>query len=251
MSVLSFISRTRPALAPPGTRLYAVGDVHGRCDLLERLLGTIQRDAQRSRAARRVIVFLGDYVDRGSQSRDVVELLCAGPPATPQWAGFRWVCLRGNHEDAMLSFLDDLSAGPSWLANGGLATIESYADTAWLDIDDLPALQVLLRRSLPDEHRAFLENLAYRHVEGDYYLVHAGVRPGVDLESQRPQDLMWIRNEFLSSDADHGKLVVHGHTIAAAPQVRPNRIGIDTGAYYSGRLTALVIEGAEKSFLST
>ncbi len=198
-----------------------------------------------------MIVFLGDYLDRGPHSREVVEILVAGPPSTPQWSGFRWVCLRGNHEDGMLRFLEELSAGPGWLANGGLATIESYADTARLDAEDLPALQALLRQSLPARHKAFLEGLHYWHAEGGYYFAHAGVRPGVDLEFQRPEDLMWIRNEFLSSDADYGRVIVHGHTIAPTPQVRQNRIGVDTGAYYSGHLTALVIEGAEKSFLST
>ncbi len=242
---------TRTVLAPAGARVYAVGDIHGRKDLLDRLLGMILRDAQRSRAGRRLIVFLGDYVDRGGQSRAVVETLLAGPPSTPQWAGFRWLCLKGNHEEAMLRFLDDLSIGPAWLANGGLETVEDYAGERGLDDSDLVGLQVRLRRSLPSRHAEFLAQLPLTHVEGDYLFVHAGIRPGVPWDAQNPRDLMWIRGDFLSSNADHGKMVVHGHSIAKIPESRRNRIGIDTGAYASGRLTALVVEGATRSFLST
>jgi serine/threonine protein phosphatase 1 len=251
MSESAIFDLKRTVLAPVGTRLYAVGDLHGRKDLLDRMLTLILADARGSQAGRRVIVFLGDYVDRGPQSRQVVDTLVAGPPASPQWAGFRWVCLKGNHEDAMLGFLDDIESGPRWFANGGLATIESYVGDLSIDRLQLPGLQALLQASLPPSHRAFLEGLPLHHCEGDYLFVHAGLRPGVPLEAQEPNDLLWIRGEFLTSPADHGKLVVHGHTITRTPELRRNRIGIDTGAFYTGRLTCLVAEGAKRKFLST
>jgi serine/threonine protein phosphatase 1 len=232
-------------------RLYAVGDVHGRKDLLDRLLTAILHDAACSRAPRRLIVFLGDYVDRGPESRQVIETLRLGPPKTPQWASFRWIALRGNHEESLLRFLDDIDIGPMWLANGGLHAIHSYVGNAMPPADNLSALQAALRRALPPEHRAFLSDLPLWHAEGDYYFVHAGIRPGVALAQQSPDDQMWIRRPFLTSAADHGKIVVHGHSIAPAPDVRPNRIGIDTGAYATGHLTALVAEGADCRFLTT
>jgi serine/threonine protein phosphatase 1 len=240
----------RTPLVPPGTRVYAIGDIHGRADLLDQLLDRICQDARLSRAGRRVLVFLGDYIDRGPASRQVIERVIAGPPSGPGWAGFHWVGLRGNHEDAMLRFLDDPRAGPVWLMNGGTAMIDSYAGgDAALDMDDMPRLQERLRRRLPEEHRAFLAGLPLSHVEGDYFFAHAGVRPGIPLDRQDPEDLMWIRQAFLGSSADFGKVVVHGHTITPVPEIRSNRIGIDTGAYRTGRLTALVLEGAERRFL--
>ena len=251
MSEIRALDLNRAVLAPPGTRLYAVGDVHGRMDLLDRLLAAILRDASRSRAPRRLIVFLGDYVDRGPNSREVIETLRQGPPKTPQWAGFRWIALRGNHEDSLLRFLDDIDIGPMWLANGAYATIRDYVGETTPPPDDLPALQEALRHALPAEHAAFLDALPACHVEGDYYFVHAGVRPGVPLDRQSPDDLLWIRRPFLAAAADHGKLVVHGHSISPIPDVHPNRIGIDTGAYYSGHLTALIAEGADRRFLTT
>lgn len=236
---------------PEGTRLYAVGDIHGRKDLLDRLLHLIRCDAEGTASQRRLVVFLGDYIDRGPQAREVVATLAAGPADDPRWSGFHWICLRGNHEDAMLRFLDDVSVGPSWLGNGGLATIQSYSDGSELRSRDFGDLQALLSRCLPAAHRAFLAALPCCHVEGDYFFVHAGVRPGVPLDSQDRQDLLWIRDAFTTASSDHGKMVVHGHSITRGPDVRHNRIGIDTGAFFSGRLTALVAEGASCRFLST
>jgi serine/threonine protein phosphatase 1 len=180
----------------------------------------------------------------------VVETLRQGPPNEPRWSGFSWVCLRGNHEEALLRFLADALAGPTWLANGGMAAIDSYAGPQ-RDAHDLLSLQEALQRGLPGEHRSWLESLPHSHAEGDYFFAHAGVRPGVPLHRQDPMDLMWIRREFLDSAAEFGKVVVHGHTVTDQPVQRHNRIGIDTGAYRSGRLTALVAEGAERGFLSS
>lgn len=251
MSETVITARNRTVLAPTGTRLYAIGDIHGRKDCLDQLLATIAQDAQRSRAVRQVVVFLGDYIDRGPDARGVVDTLLAGPPPTPAWERFEWICLRGNHEDAMLRFLDGTGDAPVWLANGGLATIESYLGDDRLGFTDLDTLKSALLHSVPASHLAFLKDLPLCHVEGDYYFVHAGVRPGISLDEQDPADQLWIRSAFLGSQADHGKLVVHGHTIVRTPDVRRNRIALDTGAFYTGRLSALVAEGASRSFLST
>jgi len=237
---------------PPDTRIYAVGDVHGRKDLLDRLLRMIATDAKSSGAGRKLVVFLGDYVDRGPESRAVVETVAAGPPAGADWAGFRWVPLLGNHEAMMLQFLEDLEMASGWLSpgNGGLETLRSY-------IGELPqpsglhALQSTFARALPADHRRFLASLPASHEEGGYFFVHAGVRPSIPLQHQQRQDLLWIRGEFLGSNVDYGKMVVHGHTITTAPEERANRIGIDTGAFFTGRLTALVAEGEWRGFIST
>ncbi len=239
----------RPAAATPAdTRVYAIGDIHGQLDQLRSLERAIQADAETAAATRRVLVYLGDYVDRGQDSAGVVAQLAAGPPP-----GFEAVYLKGNHEALLLDFLADPDSGVTWLMNGGDTTLASYG----IDIDEEPPggearLSFLARRfaeALPPAHRRFLEALAVRHAEGDYLFVHAGVRPGVDLESQDPEDLIWIRYPFLQSGADFGKVVVHGHTPGPEPVERDNRIGIDTGAVYGGRLTALVLDGTERRFL--
>jgi serine/threonine protein phosphatase 1 len=234
---------------PPGTRLYVVGDIHGCKVLLDQLLAGIVEDAAGSAAARRVVVFLGDYIDRGPDARQVVDTLMAGPPAS--WPGFQWVCLKGNHEDAMLRFLADQPGGAAWLVNGGISTAESYLREEPGDSFDWAGLRRHMSHALPETHRVFLSGLPLWHIEGDYCLVHAGLKPRIPLEAQSPADLLWIRDEFLASPVDHGRLVVHGHTPTWSPDVRPNRIGIDTAAFATGRLTALVAEGDEAFFLST
>jgi serine/threonine protein phosphatase 1 len=239
-----------------GRRIYAVGDIHGRVDLLDRLLVRIGTDAAKQGRSdlRKVVVFLGDLIDRGPNSREVVERLRNGPPDHPAWAGFEWIVLRGNHESAMLDFLIDPAAGPMWLQNGGLATITSYVGRL---PDPVPGPEWLVRlrqalaEAVPAAHRQFLSNLPVSHEEGDYLFVHAGVRPGVPLDRQEASDLLWIRGEFLNSRSDHGRIIVHGHTVTREPEVRDNRIGIDTGAFATGRLTALVLEGTSRGFLST
>ncbi|HXQ52608.1 MAG TPA: metallophosphoesterase family protein [Stellaceae bacterium] len=235
--------------APPGTRLYAIGDIHGRIDLLRQLTRLIEDDAASHAAPRKVIVYLGDYVDRGDHSREVIERLLREPVP-----GFESVHLKGNHEDFMVRFLDDVSAGPGWLSFGGMETLESYGvapPPPHAPLEELLRAQRELGQRLPQDHVEFLRALLLSHAEGDYFFAHAGVKPGVALERQREQDLLWIRDEFLLSEAPFGRVVVHGHTIAAEPVVRPNRIGIDTGAFKSGRLTALVAEGTERAFLQT
>lgn len=233
--------RARPSV-PPDSVVYAVGDIHGRLDLLLELETAIRADAARRGAARRVIVHLGDYVDRGPESRGVVGHLAAGPGA-----GFEMVALLGNHERMMLDVLDAVEPPGAWLANGGGATLASYGvgpvDRRALGAVDALALGAALRDALPAAHRAFLRALAPSHREGDFLFVHAGIRPGIALEDQIEDDLLWIREPFLSANTDHGCVVVHGHSIVAAPVFRSNRIGIDTGAFRTGVLTALAIEG--------
>lgn len=244
-----------PACVPAGCRVYAVGDVHGRFDLLQRLLGLIEHDAARplpgQPAPERIsVVFLGDYLDRGPQSREVVERLMTGAPEAGALAGARWVCLKGNHEEQMVRFLDEIAAGPPWCRNGGVETVRSYAGTIPEgEESDMAALQLLLSRTLPPSHLRFLARLPVMHREGDYLFVHAGIRPGIAIEDQNPSDMLWIRDDFLHDGRPLGAIVVHGHTPGPVPEIRANRIGIDTRAYASGHLTALVLEGGDKRFL--
>lgn len=234
---------------PPGTRLYVVGDIHGRVDLLAELHRLILKDAAASDAKRYVVVYLGDYIDRGPDSKGVVDLLLRNP-----LPGFQAVHLKGNHEQALLDFLDDPGIGQDWLGFGGDATLASYGIKlpSWaIDESSLRRAQVELRHSMPRDHGDFYRGLRLTHEEGDYFMVHAGVRPGVPLAAQSDDDLLWIRNEFLLSERGFGKLVVHGHTISDAPQIRFNRIGIDTGAFHTGHLTCLVAQDEAYSFLQT
>lgn len=235
---------------PAGQRLYAIGDVHGRSDLLDLLMRRIAVDAATApRGTQHTLILLGDYVDRGPDSAGVLTRLAAGPPS-----GFGMVCLRGNHEAVMQRFLTDMSVGAQWLKFGGLETLASYGiePPPGLDQDRwMPVARSELARRLPPPHDAFLRSLRLHLKVGDYLFVHAGIRPGVKLERQVPDDLLWIRDPFLDSKADHGMVVVHGHTVVKEPEVQANRIGIDTGAYASGRLTCLVLEGTGRRFLTT
>jgi serine/threonine protein phosphatase 1 len=238
--------RTRSV--PEGTLVYAIGDVHG-CDRhLDRLHERILEDASSAgNFDRRVAIYLGDYVDRGPDSKRVVDILLDQP-----LEGFECHYLIGNHEAFLLDFLQDAEMGPGWLFNGGVATLESYGvsiDTSGgglaLTFDVLADIQESFMAKLPDAHRKFYETLALSKTEGDYFFVHAGIRPGVPLDEQAEDDMIWIRDEFLESSEDHGKVIVHGHTITQAPELRDNRIGIDTGAFATGILTALVLENHE------
>ena len=229
---------------PDGLRVYAVGDVHGRADLLGRLDARVGLDAADATEAERRIVYLGDYVDRGPDSRGVIELLAGGP-----MPGFAAVHLKGNHEDFLLRFLKEPAVAALWLSNGGAATLQSYGiEPAGRDPEELAAA---LRATLPTGHRRFLEGLALTHEAGDYFFAHAGVRPGVPLDAQDEEDLLWIREEFLHAATDFGKVVVHGHTPGREPDIAPNHIGIDTGAFATGRLTCLVLAGAGRKLLHT
>jgi len=244
-------AKARPGRIPAGQAAYAIGDVHGRLDLLENLLSRISEDARRHQADHaRHLVFLGDYIDRGSESCGVVERLLDDP-----MPGFSKVYLMGNHEEAMLAFLEGRSDGLDWLSFGGLETLLSYG----VPLRSLPrsedavlALRQGLAEAVPQSHLDFFRSCTLHHSIGDYVFVHAGVRPGIPLERQSPVDLMWIRDDFLRRKVPlPGRIVVHGHTICDLPQNREHRINVDTGAFVSGRLTSLVLRDGERRFLST
>jgi serine/threonine protein phosphatase 1 len=230
-------------------RVYAIGDIHGCVELLDTLHGMIADDLRSApEGTRSLVVYLGDYIDRGAGSCQVIDRLLWEPLAASEI-----IHLCGNHDDFLLKFLEDPSVGPIWLKNGGTATVESYGVEVppEPDREALRALRDRLESRLPEAHRDFFRRLRYSHSEGGYFFAHAGVRPGVPLEAQSPYDLMWIRGEFLESNADFGKMVIHGHTPSKGVDQRPNRIGVDTGAFWTGQLTAAVLEGEAVRFLST
>jgi len=240
----------RTSSLQPGCRAYVIGDIHGRADLLGELIAIIRADAiARPGPGINVVVYLGDYVDRGSQSREVIDLILSAP-----LPGFAEVRLQGNHEETLLRFLTDSSVGPNWSAYGGDATLLSYGARARPDLVGLDRYEDLRRqlvRLMPPAHVTFLRELSLSCIAGDYLFVHAGIRPGVAVDQQLPSDLLWIRDDFLDSAQDHAQIVVHGHTPSDEPDVRHNRIGIDTNAFASGRLTCLVLEGEQRHFLFT
>lgn len=236
------------ARGPKGYRAYAVGDVHGRLDLLEELLRQIEADIAVRPPAQNVIIFLGDLIDRGPQSAQVIERLRTWQPID---AATTFLC--GNHEEVMLSVL---SGRPGiladWLRFGGAECLTSYGlSPAALQKQREPEALAVIRAMVPASHQAFLATFADTFRFGDYLFVHAGIRPGVGLEAQGTKDLRWIREAFLNDSTDHGFVVVHGHTISAEVDDRANRIGIDTGAYRTGRLTAVGIEGDQRWYLDT
>lgn len=233
------------AATPEGVRLYAVGDVHGCADELHALMELITADAKSAGAAR--VIFLGDYVDRGPDSKGVLEQLAA-----LQKSRTDIVALKGNHEAIMLDFLAEPADMLHWLDWGGEETLESYG------VDPSPArepeeLADDLRKAMPASHLKLLEGLALTHREGDYLFVHAGIRPGVALDDQQEEDLLWIRKRFHKATKDERPdfVVVHGHQPLKKPEDAGWRIGVDTGACWTGNLTAVVLDGTERRFLST
>ncbi|RIJ20477.1 serine/threonine protein phosphatase [Henriciella barbarensis] len=251
--MLGFLSKSvenpplpRRASAPPKKRAYAIGDVHGRLDLLEDLLQQIERDIGERPTKSNHIIFLGDLIDRGPSSRGVIEKLMDYKPAHAK-------ChfIMGNHEEALVRGLrgepDQLDG---WLKHGGDATAESYGiDQAYLRRQGNEALEHALISAIPDRHVEFMAGFLDRIQFGDYLMVHAGIRPGIPIEDQHPSDLRWIRREFLDSQKDHGFVIVHGHTVEPEISNQLNRIGIDTGAYDTGVLTAVRLEGEDVCFL--
>jgi serine/threonine protein phosphatase 1 len=240
------MARRQPQV-PPGLRIYAIGDIHGQVALLDRLHLEIEADAAAGQQLQSVIVYLGDYVDRGLHSREVIERLLGGPPP-----GFRAVHIKGNHEQAVLDFLEDPSFGVQWANFGGLETLYSYGNLEAAHLskpDEFFKAADLFFEQLPAAHLRFFKGLQLSATIGDYYFVHAGVKPGIPLEHQAEEDLLWIRDEFLDSPADFGKIVVHGHSPEPDPVLRANRIGVDTGAYMTGVLTCVVLEGTGLRFL--
>jgi serine/threonine protein phosphatase 1 len=238
--------RARAPRLAPGLRIYAVGDIHGRMDLLGRLLDTIASDAQ-GNPSRKMLIFLGDFVDRGPDSRAVIARM------TEPFPGYDTRFIRGNHDQMAMDFLDDPGAYQAWRAYGGTETLRSYG-VAVPRLESQASVEELhrqFRQALPASHLAFLSGLLPFVEVGGYFFTHAGIRPGVALASQKTHDLMWTREEFLGSTADHGRVVVHGHSPSPEPVHKVNRIGVDTGAYATDRLTAAVLQGDECRFLST
>src|SRR6478609_8793417 len=235
---------TPKAVIPPGQRVYAVGDIHGRRDLFEVLVEAIDADDAAAGPAETTVVLLGDLVDRGADSAGVIALARA-------WQARRQVrILGGNHEEMFLRSFDELEMFRHFLRHGGRDTALSYGiDRAAFVSADLEQAQRLMRDHVPAEDIAFLEGFEDMVTIGDYMFVHAGIDPRVPLDAQRRQDLRWIREPFLSHPDTHGPVVVHGHTISDEPEDCGNRIGIDTGAFMSGRLTALVLEGTNRRYI--
>lgn len=249
-TLLNLVSRAQPRACsiPSGRRVYAIGDIHGRLDLVDRLLGLIDADDRRRGAAETELIFLGDLVDRGPDSRGVVDRLLALSRG-PRRVRF----LIGNHEEVFLRAIEgDLRALRFLIRIGGRETLLSYDisedEYRSLDFEDLATLA---REKVPAEHVRFLASFEKWIEIGDYLFVHAGVRPGIAVEDQLISDLCWIRDDFLKHRDSFGKMVVHGHSISEDIDLRSNRIGIDTGAFASGRLSAIGLEEDRRWFLST
>lgn len=249
-----FKRKPKPPVAPSAPRVpddtvvWAVGDIHGCLDLLKALVDGIVADAASSDASRKVVIFLGDYIDRGPDSRGVLRYLID----LPKDAGIEWRFLKGNHEEAMLKFLSDPSFGPNWCEYGGDAALASYGlkpPEMKHRVEAWARVAADLDHKVTTEEREFLETLEYSISIGDYFFAHAGARPGIALDRQSERDLMWIRNSFLDDEAPFEKVVVHGHTPTKEVHVDHRRIGVDTKAYASSRLTALILGKQERQLL--
>ena len=236
----------RPSL-PAELRIYAIGDIHGRLDLLNELLARISSDITLRPTARPLYVFLGDYIDRGSASRETIDRLIEHGKTHES------VFLKGNHELIAIKCLSDRGLFDQWLRLGGLETLVSYGVPAetLANGKQIAELQSAFHSALPQAHFRFFRDLKNSFECGDFFFAHAGVKPNVELSRQKENDLLWIRGEFLSSKDDFGKIVVHGHTPTREIEVGPNRINIDTGAFATGRLSCLVLEGEELSVIDT
>ena len=234
-------------MLPQGVRIYAVGDIHGRLDLLNDLLARINDDISSRPAIRPLSIFLGDYIDRGPSSRETIDRLIEHAAANES------VFLKGNHEQIAIHCLRDRGLFERWLRLGGVETLMSYGITPGAASDDrqIVRLQAAFHDALPQSHFRFLRDLQSSFAFGDYFFAHAGVKPDIPLSRQKESDLLWIRQEFLSSHNDFGKIIIHGHTPTREIEVGPNRVNVDTGAFATGRLTCLVIDESSLSFIDT
>ncbi len=253
--MFGFLSKKKRVAAPGpatgGRLVYAVGDIHGHLDLLDRLLLDITHNILAAPPAERpALVFVGDYIDRGPDSKGVIDRMIALEASD----AFECRFLKGNHEVSMMTFLEDPGHGPIWAEFGGVETLRSYGVTppalrsdpkAWIAVRDAFA------EAVPDEHLRFLARLELMAVYGDYVFVHAGLRPDTPLDRQTEQDLLWIRQEFLTAQRPFEKVVVHGHTPEEKPYLGPIRIGLDTGAYATGVLTAVRLQDETRVFLQS
>lgn len=235
--------KLRDARGPAEIAVYAIGDIHGRLDLLRKMHETIAGDLAARKAADWRVVHLGDYVDRGPDTRGVLEFL-----ADALSADRRMLMLAGNHDSGLLEFLREPARSVVFTDHGGEQTMTSYGVA--LDRRSLAASRDALLDVLPQRHLRFLQDLKLWVEFGDFFFCHAGIRPGIPLDRQDPQDLMWIRQEFLRHRGLHDKIVVHGHTPSPHAEMMDNRVNLDTGAFQTGRLTALVVHGGEKQILT-
>jgi serine/threonine protein phosphatase 1 len=230
---------------PGGMRIYAIGDIHGRVDLLNAVFERIDATLKTHPIEQSVQVFLGDYIDRGPNSREVIDALIARKKQHAM------LCLKGNHESYAVQFLNDPSVLAEWMQFGGIQTLLSYGIKPSTRSHPQSPEDVAnaFRQALPASHHRFLEGLGLSFTCGDFFFTHAGVRPGIPLSQQHEHDLIWIRDDFLLHEENFGKIIVHGHTPAKEPDIRPNRINIDTGAYATGRLTCLVLQADRRVFI--
>jgi len=231
---------------PDDVRVYAIGDIHGRLDLFERMLALIDADHAARPAKRQVVILLGDLIDRGPESAQVVARAMA-----LHASAIETHMLAGNHEEMfLLALTGDSEAVRLFARVGGRETMLSYGmSDAEYDRVDFEELAAMMRALVPQSHMEFIGGMADVVEMGDYAFVHAGIKPGVPLAEQRPSHLRWIRGEFLNHRGAHPRFIVHGHTITETVDEQPNRIGIDTGAYASGRLTALALDGSDRWFI--
>lgn len=233
------------AAGPEGMRLYAIGDVHGRLDLLEAMFARIDAQISVTAPTDWRIILLGDYVDRGPDSKGVLDFLEARQTIDPHM-----ILLCGNHDAGFLEFLDHPTSDALFARHGGRETARSYGVDADFGSDrSAKAARDALRMAVPQRHLEMLAGLQRSVTFGDFFFCHAGIRPGVALEAQDESDLIWIRGDFLNHAGLHPKIVVHGHTPCDTPEVMPNRVNIDTRAFATGRLTALSIDGAVKELI--
>ncbi len=235
---------------PEDCRVYVIGDIHGCADLLLKLLDSIIKDKKEAKdVERNFLIFLGDYIDRGIDSKKTIDIMLTDIPD-----GFEVITLKGNHEEMMLDAMEHKEALPTWIHNGGQATLYSYGinpENYMLREDATLLLGTLLAAQMPTNHKKFFESLQLKADIGDYFFVHAGVNPNFSLKDQKERDLLWIRRRFLQHTGKFEKIIVHGHTPVEKPEVHANRIGIDTGAWTTGCLTALCLEDSRYRFIST
>ncbi|QGZ93371.1 metallophosphoesterase family protein [Terricaulis silvestris] len=227
---------------------FAIGDVHGRADLLDQMLLRIAHDVAEANSQNAIVIFMGDYVDRGPDSAEVIaHLLSQQPP------GIEWRFLKGNHEQSMLNFLDGPTMNRGWLAHGGLETLVSYGVSPLPSIgssaEAIVQARDQLKQNMPASHLAFLQSLERFVIVGDYLFVHAGVDTSLPIERQRDDDLFWVRGKFLNDTRAFSHVVVHGHTPVTTPYRDHRRICVDTGAYATGRLCAARFFGDSVTFL--
>jgi serine/threonine protein phosphatase 1 len=240
--------KSRQYCVPKGMRIYVIGDIHGRVDLLHQMMGLIDEDAKSFNGERLIELYLGDYIDRGWDSRAVIDTLCEMPEK-----GRERITLRGNHEEVLLSFLREPAILEEWAEFGGLETLFSYGiQISHKNLrENIEKLHMLFSQALPDRHKQFFEETDLMVQYGDYVFVHAGVRPALSLDKQTKDDLLWIREPFLSQPHGLPFCVVHGHTPEEEPVDKGFRIGLDTGAYITHQLSCLVLEGQNKRYLTT